>query len=80
VRASQAIIRGRALARGLRWRGYRLRFCGFRHLYGEDGHGRGGAGGEKGGTVSEVIDDYAGSQPARGGTDPLGRGGSALGQ
>ena len=51
-----------------RRRRYRLRSGSFRHPKGEDGqgHGRSGAGGEKGGAVSEVIDDYAGSKPASG--------------
>jgi hypothetical protein len=38
-------------------------FSSFRHLQGEDdqGHERSAAGGEKGGAVSKVIDDHAGS-------------------
>jgi hypothetical protein len=74
---------GRVVAGALAssWRRYRARFGSFRHPKGEDGqgHGRGGAGGEKCGAVSEMIDDHAGSQPARRGTDPLGRSDGALG-
>jgi hypothetical protein len=38
-------------------------FGSLRHPNGEDGQGRGGAGGEKGGAVSEVINDYAAASP-----------------
>jgi hypothetical protein len=55
---------------------------GFWHPNGEDDYRNegGGAEGKKGGTVSEVIDDHAGSQPAQRGADPLDRGDCALSQ
>ena len=61
---------------------YRLRFGGFGHPKGEDdqGHEGGGASGEKGRAVAEMIDDLAGGQPAQRGADPLHRGDGALGQ
>jgi hypothetical protein len=56
-----------------------MQFGSFRHPNGEDsqGHDCYGAGGEKGGAVSEVINDDARGQPAQRGADALGRGDGA---